>query len=269
MSWLSLVAPLVLGQTAGATLTLGEVEPLAGTDRGIELAARVLPPELAGKMVSGRVGRAFMPGQVWDLSFRDTPAVVGPDRCERRSYYVQASNPQAPGDKASADTLLSVGEVEHDTGVAILPTGTVATAATCGMASYISVARQPERRIAAYRVLNAAMAAARGSAALPFAITCRSEKPEACADPRAALATLPMGALTGINALCLDAEKRHVRRDGVVFVSCPPIDAGQPYKAEVRFGMSGEDGQSWTLEFVHRPGWPETIAMRRTTIIYH
>lgn len=269
MSWLSLVAPLALSQAAGPTLTLGEVEPLAGTDRGIELAARVLPPELAGRMVEGRVGRAFLPGQVWDLTFHDAPTVAGPDRCEQRTFYAQASDPQAPGGKAPADTVLSVGEVERDTGVAILPRGTAATTATCAGAAYISVAREPERRVAAYRVLNAVMAAARGTAALPFAIACTSEKPEACADPRAALASLPMGALFGIHTTCLDAEKQHVRRDGVTYISCPPIGKGRPYKAEVRFGRSGDDGQSWRLEFVHRPGWPEQIAMRRTTIIYH
>lgn len=264
MVLLPLIAMMTAQQAVVHTLTLGEIAPLADGG-GMVLAPRVLPAAIAGRVVEATVRRVWLPGQVWGLTFLDAPRPTGADTCERQSYRIQASAPQAPGGEAPADTVLTLGEVETDRGVAVLPSGVPASEANCRGAGYISLRYDPARRIASYRVLAAAMAAARRPNALPFAVTCRSEKPAACADARAALAGLPMAAIGGIGISCLEEEK--VRRGGII--SCPPLRAGQPYQAEVAFGMSGDDGQSWRVSFVHRSGWPETIAMRRTTIIYH
>lgn len=252
-----------------ATLKLGEVEALAGTDRAMELADRVLPADIRARVVKGHVRRQWAPGQVFWMGFRERARVIGPDLCERDGHAVVAAAPNARGDKAPADTILTLGEMKNWTEVAVLPPGMRAEPAACEAASYVSARYDPARRIAAYRVLVAAMAAARHDAPLPFALSCKSEKPEACADVRAALAGLPMDALNGISVSCLESEKIREQSGRSATIRCPPLRAKQPYQAEAEFGMSGRDGQSWRVAFVHSPGWPAEIAMRRSMVFYH
>jgi len=260
---------LAAAQATAPTLTLGEVD--ARQDRGaaLKLAARVLPPEVAARVVEGTVRRQWLPGQVWWIGFRERARVAGADLCERQAHSVEAAAAQA-ANEAPADTVLTVGAPRSWVEAAVLPPGTRATPAACETAAFIAIPEDGARQVAAYRVLVAAMAAARGRARLPFAVTCRAEKPQACADARAALATLPMDALGGIGVSCLDEEKRRdVHGAGGAIISCPPPVRGARYQAEVSFGMSGDDGQSWRAGFVHRAGWPAEIALRRSMVIYH
>ncbi|MFD1786384.1 hypothetical protein ACFSC3_02245 [Sphingomonas floccifaciens] len=262
------VAALLLTAAAAqavGTVPLGDIEAAKTPADTLLLARRILPQEVASKVVAAKVQRRWLPGQVWWIGAREPARVAGADLCEQQVHSVEAAAPSAPGGAAPAETALTIGKSESWTEVAVLPTGVRATATACAGQSYLSVTNQGDRKVAAYRVLRSAMAVAQGRARLPFAMTCRSEAPAACRDARAALASLPMGALGAINISCLDTQK--VRADTII--RCPPLQPGQSYQAEVRFGPTGPDGQSWTVAFVHRPGWPEAIDLRRTTIIYH
>jgi hypothetical protein len=262
-------AATVPAATAPTAIPLGDVKPLVGTTKALPLAARVLPPAIRGRVVEGRVTRQWLPGQVYWIGFREEGRLVEPDLCERGGHAVQATAPTGAGEAAPPDTPLRVSAVESWTEVAVLPAG-ARGAATCEAAHYISVRSERPRQIEGYRTLNRMIAAAGGSAPLPFRLTCKAENPSACADARAALATLPLEALHGVNVSCLEEQKTGKQHaPGVVSVRCPALEPGQPYQAQVRFGVSAPDGQSWTASFVQRPGWPETLALSRSTIIYH
>lgn len=256
-----------------ATLKLSEVEPLVKAGRAMDLADLVLPAEIRARIVRGQARRVYVPGQYYWMAFREPARIAGSDMCERDVHSVVASAPYAPtapGGDAPADTILTLGEMKSWAEVAVLPPSMRAEPAACEAASYIAILHDPARRIAAYRVLVSAMAAARRDAPLPFALSCKSEKPEACADARSALAGLPMDALSGISVSCVESERiRESREEGIMIASCPALRAKQPYRAEVAFGMSGPDGQSWRVAFIHSPGWPAEITLQRSMVFYH
>lgn len=255
-----------LAQGEGSVIPLREVE---GAD-ALALAERLLPPDIRGRVVEGKVRRQWLPGQVYWIGYFERNRPAGQDLCERTAHAVQLGAPNAPGDKAAPDTPLKVGKLQSWREVAVLRPGQAATAERCAETpGYISVRYDPARTLAAYRVLASAMTAAARRGSLPFKIECAGI-PLACADPRKALASLPMEALAGIGVTCTDDNKLiDASTPGVRLISCRPLQPGAPYVAEVRFGMSGEDGQSWSVSFTHAERWPETILLSRSTVIYH
>lgn len=235
------------------------------------LANRLLPPKVKGRVVEGKIRRQFFPGQSWWVGWRERGRPAGGDFCERTAYSMQLSAPGAAGGDAPADTLLVASKLETWRMGAVLPSGERATPDSCSRApGYVGLQGDERRILAAYRVLVAAMAAAQRPGDLPFALTCQSEKPDACADARRALATLPMEALSAVWTKCTEADRVvDDHTPGLRLIGCRPLEPGQPYEAEVAFGMSGDDGQSWRIQFIHADRWPATIALRRSMIIYH
>ena len=251
--------------TGGTSLTLGEIEAHVRAGTAMALAPRILPSAIAARVVAGRAGRLWSPGQVYRIAFRENARVKGRDLCLREGHAIEASAPEASGDKAPAETRLTLGPVRSWTEVAVLRPGHRATAKECEAAAYIPASHDPARRTAAYRVLAAAMSTARGERPLPFALSCRAGGTGACLDARKALRTLPMSALLDIQVSCLDTQRMRTGK----FTTCPALTPGQPYEAEVSFGPSGDDGHSWRVAFIHRPGWPEEVALSRTLVIHH
>lgn len=259
---------LALGAPAlqsAATITLGEVEPAKDAAEALSLARRVMPADVAARIAEAKVCRQWAPGQVWWIGAVEPATVTEPDLCERKAYAVEASAPSAPGDAAPADTKLTLWPQKSWREVAVMPIGTPATPAGCVGQVYIAQDSQGDRRIAAYRVLQSAIAAARGQAALPFAVTCNSENRVGCPDARAALAGLSLRALRRIGVSCREEQKL---REGNI-IRCPPLEPRQSYQAEILFEPFDRSGRSWIVTFVHRPGWPQTIDMRQANIVYH
>lgn len=263
-SLLLLLLPAVAPQ-ATTTIALADVQQAKDAASALALARRVLPGEAAARIVEARVARVWLPGQIWWIGAIEPATAAGKDLCERTAHSIRMAAPSAAGDTAPGDTVLTAEAPERWSEIAVMPIGVAATPAACAKQSFVGEGRSGGRAIAAYRVLRSAMAAAGGTAPLPFGVTCNSEAPAACQDARKALASLPLDALRGIGVSCLEGQK--IRNGNII--RCPPLVRGQPYQAEVRFGPSGNDGRSWTVAFVHRPGWPATVDLRRTTIIYH
>lgn len=260
-----LLALGALAPQTAATITLAEVEPAKDAAGALSLARRIMPAEVAARIAEAKVRRQWAPGQVWWIGAVEPATVTEPDLCERKAYAVEASAPSAPGDAAPADTKLTLWPQKSWREVAVMPIGTPATPANCVGQVYIARDSQGDRRIAAYRVLRSAMAAAGGTSALPFAITCHSDDPVACQDARKALADLPMRALRLISASCREEQK--VREGNMI--TCPALEPGQPYQANVMFEPTGKSGRSWIVTFVHGPGWPQAINMRQANVVYH
>lgn len=255
-------------QGEGGSISLGEVEKRDA----MALADRLLAPDIRGRVVEGAVRRQTSPGQVYWIGYREGGRAAGRDLCERVIHTVQLSAPTAPGDNAPPDTLLGVRATKSGKEIAVLAPGQAATDDRCAKAAgYVLNGYEPERRLAAYRVLVAAMAAAARPGTLPFRIDCAADTGDACAGPRKALASLPIDALFGIDIACTE-ENRVVVDDstpGVRVTSCRPIEPGQPYNAEFSFDRTGRDGLSWKVSFTHAERWPETIRVLRTMVIPH
>ena len=250
---LALIAATQSAAPTAGTVTVGEVAPTDGSRPAMRLADRLLPAEVRTRVVEGRVRQMWLPGQAYWIGYREAAHPAAPDLCERKAYALEAKSTTAPTNDAPPETVLTLGLLDSWTEVAVLASGVRATESNCARAAgFIRRRGAEDRSVAAYRVLVAAMAVARGKRDLPFRLTCQAEDPSECADPRAALSKLPMGVLYGISTSCLDTNRY---RDGSV-VRCRPLAPGEPYKADAQFGMSPPNGRSWGVSFVHRPGWP-------------
>jgi len=206
----------------------------------------------------------------WSVLFRERGRAVAADLCIRRGHRVEATDGGLVGNRLSDDTPLSFGPVRSWTEALVLPTGKRAGDARCEAARTGYVQADPDGRTAeGYRALQALVAAAGGRSPLPFALSCSAEDAADCTKARTALASLSGVAPGWIDTSCLPSQEiRTPYGDGsVVGVRCPTLESGQPYRVMVRFGPEGTGGRSWTISFEHRRGWPEQVALRRTTVI--
>jgi hypothetical protein len=263
----SLVFLAVLQASAPETrrLPVSEVAQAAP----VVLAPKVLPAETADRVAGGWVRRWRGPGQVYRALFWERSMPHGERFCARPVHVVQLSNRDAPGHTAPPDTPLTLESLGE--GVQYAPAYPLpATPERCAeLKGYIA---GPDGVVQAQLEmidrLTLAMAAAGGHDPLPFRLTCTGEDAEACADPRQALAELPLDALLDVrrpHANELDRSER--RPDGPRVYMEPRQDA--PWEA-ARFGFdsSGRNHMSWTV-VLQGADEVESVELRRTTIIRH
>lgn len=225
---------------AAAPLTLGEVESLGPAG----LAPRLLPADIAAKIRKARGRQQFVPGQVYWVGFWEAAKPVGRTVCAAMLHSVRVGAASDTADRnARMDLLSSESGTSYGTTYPRL-----ATDESCASVEY-PVGSGPGMADATIAVLDRlaeAMDAASAPAPLPFALECADvHDGHACADPRRALASLPVDALLGVD---LDRS---------------------PQGPTVRFGMSGPDGNSWHVTLGGAPGAVTRVAMQRLSIVYH
>jgi hypothetical protein len=266
---------LALAFVAGAppedarTIPLREATALPAN----ELARRLLPSPIAGKIAGGVLHRRWLPGQVYTAVFWEPAIPVGSMLCRRIMHGIELSNASAPGDKDAPDTLLGIARLESGRAFASSYPAR-ATSTTCAQQTgYISPRAEEEgKSLQSVARLVEAMTAANVDTPLPFKLSCKAEDGDnACVSPRVALANLPLGALFGV-----EFEPMRYRTNSVT-----PIDDGKraivvrqslsgsdeiPIAA---FGASGPDKKSWRVRLVGAPGALQEVHLQRTSIVYH
>ena len=270
---LGILACLVPAQSGAAkeeqTIAMEAVE---GAD-AMAIADRLLPPEIAATVVEGTVRRVWVPGNVFVANYRTAPRPTGPDLCARTLYSVQLSGGQPPPGTVSGGTDLAIGSVQEALLEAVVFPAVRADAESCRLTDgYIALSSgmspaEPEMRRAVYRRLVERMRAARGSAPLKFEIVCKPVDDAPCADPRTALANLPLDALFRID---LDSARYEIiKEEGRVSIRQRlSVEPARDYKVMFEFGTSGRDAKSWRV--LWQEGTPEpAMSLERQAIIYH
>jgi hypothetical protein len=261
---LALVLGLLL-QVPPAPLTPSQIDP----SEPLALAPRVLPPETLALIEGGQVWRVWVPGQMYAAQFWEAPRPRPDGFCSRRVHRVEMGKFHAPGDpEPTTDSPLALKDLGED--IQYAPAWPrPANEATCaGVRGYIALGAQTrDAELAMLGRLTDAMAQAAADDRLPFELSCVSENPAACEVPRAALAGLPLEALLGVR-LKSNQYRTEPVRNGVRVRYALPVTDGRWPEAEIAFGSTGPDHQSWTitLKGVDRLA---SLEMRRSTIIRH
>lgn len=259
-----LVAFVLASQEPDRTLPLSEVEQ----SEPLVLAPKVLPAETAERITGGWVRRWWVPGQVYRALFWEQSRPERDGICARRVHVVELGSRDAPGhpnDPATVLTLTDIGE-----GVQYGPSyPESASEARCAdLTGYIAAPDdQIDAQLAALGRLTDAMRLAEGSADLPFRLECDPQgAPNACDEPRRALAELPLDKLLRVGP---SMQRLHARpRTGGPRILVEPVVAGPLYEAQVEFGESGRDGRSWMITLEGRDRL-EVVHLRRASIIRH
>lgn len=226
-----------------------------------ELAARLLPPADAARVVGGRLrGAAFFFGYTIVLWERSVP--VAPAVCRRpvhTRFYLDRTALGRPGDPNVV--LTSVSETDSfDTYGTTYPDP--ATAERCArLDTYVGApSHLAGLVIGALTRLTEAIRAAAAPGSLPFAMRCRTDDGEQpCTNERAVLAALPLSELWGVSF-----DRNYYARHGA-----PPAAAGEALMPTMQFGMSGPDGRSWFVTLIGDRERLREVVMRRTMVIYH
>jgi hypothetical protein len=246
---LSLTA-LAPAQSAAARVKVGEAK--SGPIR--PLAARLLPADVAGRIVGGEVKRQWLPGQVYRAIFWEKAESAGPSLCRRRFHGVDLANPAAPGHPDDPSVELRIGAVTSGLGYRTSYPRRASARSCAGDKGWI--APRPEHVEASLTALDrlvGAMRAASRRGPLSFTIACEEESgSKACADRRKTLANLPLDALFGVS---FEAQR--------------PAPTAGPSAATLQFGASPPDGKSWRVTLIGTDGRVSEVRMKRTTIIYH
>ena len=226
------------------------------------LAEMLLDTAVQKEIVESRVSRLWVPGEVWRAVFLGRPQPLSADLCLRNRYRVDL--------KGDASGKITPGATGSPLDFAVLPVGTVATPESCAEAEGFVYAVSSENRlyqVEAYRMFRRMIHDAQGTEPLPFRLSCEGEDAEACADPRAALANLPMDALFAVSVQNVE----RIQKEGVSagIYSRPPIGVGSSYTVEVSFGRSGPDGRSWRVLWQMGPRGMTPVLLKRTTVFYH
>lgn len=258
--------------TPRVAVTLDDVRNLPSS----ELAAGVLPPEIARRIVGGVAWRLFIPGQHWLMRFWEQARPTAPMICLRAQHSRAATNARAAERPDKPDEIaMEIGELQHDFALASTYPEP-ATPQSCDKAKGYATT-YPVNLAAttdAIRTLNTAMGHAAADSALPFTLECSSKEDDACADPRDALANLPLSVLSGVSFSFAYQGKYVVdvvERDGTTtyksrWVPAPPDENPSD---TIEFGRSGRDGKSWRVVMRSKDGRLEHVQMRRSMISYH
>lgn len=260
---IAVAASMAASMVESATVPLGAVrgaEPVA-------LAQRILPPETAARIEGGFVRRQWLPGQSYFIRFDERPSVHSDGLCRRTSHVASAGAPRV-GEEAADDTPLAL--TPFQTVVFYAPTyPNLASDAGClSEGGWIGAPeRELEPTLRMLDRLTRAMARAAGPDELGFALSCRSDKPEDCADPRRALADLPLDRLLGVRLKNTVYQEEPTEGRVRVRKMQPVVDDRWP-EAEVHFDSTPPDGQSWivVLKGIDRL---EAVEIRRTLVIRH
>lgn len=265
------VASLMLANAAQSSrpLTLHEITALTPQ----ELAARLLPADVAPRIVKNAVRRQFLPGNIYWLSFWEKAKPVGPTVCVGMLHSVQVGDPTAQSD--DRNQVLRV--LQRTSQLSYGPTYPLpATDQNCaGVHSFATPApEKAEATVAAIEQLGEAMRAASGTTPLPFELKCVAEDDDrACADPRAALAALPMDAFGGVQfesgRYRVVSERPAAGGTTIRVRQMMPAPDGGAGIPTIAFGPSPPDGKSWRVTLVGSGGRLDQIEISRTTIIYH
>ena len=190
-----------------------------------ELARRLLPPDLAARIVAHEednlIGLVDVP--LWGIRFFARPRPLPGGRCRRGGYYVSlapaAGGSGAPG--AWRDLPLTVRQVTETVQIALAPNCVIRAG---GSFAWVQRPSQLEGAMAALRWVSEVSHLARRTLLPPGFATCRSEvNPEVCArGGQAVLATLPLEATWIIEPML------HHAPAGWRLAVMPP-GPGQPY----------------------------------------
>jgi hypothetical protein len=249
---------------AGPTVSLGQIR----AQDAMAFRAAVLPADIAARVVAGRIQKVWLPGQTYSAIYREAPRDRGDALCTMAVHSVYLSN-TAPAAADAPDGLPFIVEnLQSNETMAVRPPWDRGPCSTESGYVVLWPGLQGEYQTAAYRRLLGWIALAREGRDPGVELGCRSEAAEECADPRAALASLPLDALFGI-------EVRNPRsielssQPGVRVLGAAPLTAAEPHAVTASFGMSGENGHSWRVEWVENDGQPPRVQLRRGMVIYH
>jgi hypothetical protein len=262
---LSLIAAAALAASAppSAPVTLGQLK----TATAVALAPQVLPAQTAANITGGVVRRAFLPTVVYYVGFFERPVPYAEGLCRRAAHWTHLRAPQTTG-PVSDDALMEAEPVRNSVHYAATWPGP-ATDAACQAAKGWIVADEPftQAKVERLRRLTWAMNEAAGRGKLDFAVTCASQTPEACANPRKALADLPLESLLSIS-LRDPASQTEPPGPAAQARFNERVAAGRWPEAELSFDMSAPDGRSWivTMKGADRV---EAMELQRLTVIRH
>lgn len=258
------VALVLASQEPDRTLLLSEVEQAAP----LVLAPKVLQAETAERITGGWVRRWWVPGQVYRALFWEQSQPEREGVCARRVHVVELSNRNAPGHPNDPNTVLTLKDMGE--GIQYGPSyPEPASEARCAeLTGYIAAPRdQIDAQLAVLGRLTEAMRLAEGAAALPFRLECDPQgAPNACDEPRMALADLPLNILLRVGPSM--ERLRAQPRTGGPRILLEPVVTGPLYEAQVEFGESGPDGRSWMVTLEGRDRL-EVVYLRRASIIRH
>ena len=247
------------------TIALGEFREAGAMD----LAGRLLPAEIAEAVVTGRIDPQWLPGQAFVVLYHEVPRDRGDRLCSMMVHAVPVRNLRAPSRRdAPADLALTIEQVESNDTIAVLPPW---DGGPCSAERPYVVLReglQGAYQEAAYRQLLSWMALAREGRELGVALSCRSDNPEACSNPRQALGTLPLEALRGIQVLNPEQLVQSEYGTTRVLVDAP-LTEEDPRSITLSLGPSQPDGQTWTLSWTENDGAPPALRMSRSHVFYH
>lgn len=238
------------------------------------LADRILPADIRAVVVQGTIRRQFLPGQVFWAGYLTKPRPVGSDLCARTEYSVQLRSDTSASVSSDSNTSLKGGPVERTELQAVAYPAASATDRSCARtAGFVKVdGADKERKVAAYRFLIEAMRKAQTRRPLPFALSCQPMEDLSCKNVRASLADLPLDALYHIDVDSLQSDVTS-EAGGVRIITRRPVQSGQPFGVTFAFGMSGEDGKSWSVSW--KVSWkegqqpPAELTLERLSVLYH
>lgn len=271
----ALVLALAVSDPQTETVTTPQVSTLAldqvrGADP-VVLAGRVLPPDVASRVVGGLVQRQWMPGQAYFIRLDERAEIQAPELCRRRSHIGGAAASGAV-ETAPGDTPLALERFAPV--ILYAPTYPMtANDAMCQTAKgwIWTPPDRPESTLRMLARLTDAMRQAAGDAPLPFEITCTMETSYStsgpCPDARLALADLPLNSLLGIHLQNTVYQEEPIQ-NGVRVRKMQSVENGRWPQAEVSFNASPPDGKSWIV-ILKGVDQLEAVEMRRTTIIRH
>jgi hypothetical protein len=171
----------------------------------IQVAARVLPPREAARIINGTIRGQTTPWQRYHVRFWERPEPVGAMICRRQLYFISLMDLGPPAQRAPDGVLEAqqLNSIEEFATTYPRP----ATQPNCDAVSgYVyGHVRNRQRMLDALGDLTQVVRAASGSGNLPFAVHCGPEEESVCRNPRDSLATLP---LHDLQAISLDIPER-------------------------------------------------------------
>jgi len=247
------------------TISLGEFREAEAMD----LAGRLLPAEIAEAVVTGRIDPQWLPGQAFVVLYHQAPRDRGGRLCSMTVHAVSVQNLRAPsGRDAPADLTLTIEQTESNDTIAVLPPWDDGPCSAERPYVVLREGLEGAYQEAAYRQLLGWVALAREGRDAGVALSCRSDNPEACSNPRQALATLPLEALRSIQVL---NPKQLVQPDhGTTRVLVhAPLTEEDPRSITMSLGPSQPDGQTWTLSWTENDGAAPALRMSRSSVFFH
>ncbi|MBX7456696.1 hypothetical protein K3152_00400 [Qipengyuania sp. 1NDH17] len=226
------------------------------------LVELLLEPATAREVVDATVQPLWGPPDTWRATFLGRAQPIGTDTCLRKRFWVTLTG--------TPDGEFIRKDMQETEDLVVLQPGKRATLASCATAEgYVNAAYLANRfyQVATYRMFRRMMSDAAGKGSLSFRLRCSDKGGDACSDPRAALASLPVDKLFSVSVL--NVEKRQMEGMSKGVLTHPPIAIGKPYTVEISFGPSGNDSKSWRVYWTMVPDKKPVVELKRQTVYYH